>query len=152
VAARALVEEVFPRGAGSAALDGGVFQTRALAHEEEEAGGAGGAGATVALREGGSAVFVVRVGSALAAGAEVPMARAFTLMKQRAAEANITSWAIEVRAAAGCWLAALQRSRTPAPLTTPTPHFSTLAPLLPFFAQAQTLDAVFARVVRHYKK
>ena len=103
-AARALVEGVFPPGAGSAVLDGGVFQTRAV--------WAGGAGGGALVREGGSAVFVVRVGSALAAGAEVSMATAFTLMKQRAGEAGIISWAIE----------------------------------------AQTLDAVFARVVRHYKK
>jgi ABC-type multidrug transport system ATPase subunit len=109
--ARALVEAVFPPGAGSAAVDGGVFQTRALVEQGGDGGGGGGE-PEVLVKEKGSAVFAVRVGSALAAGAEVSMAKAFQLMRQRAGEAGIVSWAIE----------------------------------------AQTLDAVFGRVVRWYSK
>jgi hypothetical protein len=101
-AARA-VRALFPDGAGSARVDGHVFQTRSVAR----GGGRGGAAALV--REAGTATFVLDVGPR-ASGAAVTLSDAFRRLREGAAAGGIVSWAIE----------------------------------------AQTLEAVFARVVRHY--
>ena len=96
----AKVEALFPKGAGSARVDGHVFQTRAIRSSGE----------SVTVKEAGTACFVLDVGPA-ASGASVTLAEAFRRLREGAASGGINSWAIE----------------------------------------AQTLEAVFARVVRHYK-
>ena len=104
-AARACVESLFPSGAGSARVEGHVFQTRSV-------GFATGTSATTTstMREVGTATFVLDVGPT-ASGASVTLAEAFRRLREGAGAGGINSWAIE----------------------------------------AQTLEAVFARVVRHYK-
>jgi ABC-type multidrug transport system ATPase subunit len=98
VAARGLVERLFPVGDGSARVDGHVFQTR-------------GRGASGNVVEAGSASFVLSAGSS-ASGAQVSIATAFRRLRAGVvAGGAVTSYAIE----------------------------------------AQTLEAVFSRVVRHYR-
>jgi ABC-type multidrug transport system ATPase subunit len=104
----AKVGALFPKGAGSARVDGHVFQTRAI--RAAASSGSSNDGEMVTVKEAGTACFVLDVGPA-ASGASVTLAEAFRRLREGAASGGINSWAIE----------------------------------------AQTLEAVFARVVRHYK-
>ena len=112
VGIKGTITAAFPPGKGGARLDGAVFQTRSKgaldrSHPPPSPGHQW-------VTEKGSAVFILKVGSAHASGAELSMSQAFIRMQALAKDkgVGITGWAIE----------------------------------------AQTLDAVFGRIVRHFKK